>query len=306
MAKFRPNWKMDQSCSDMFASNPGNNPWTLDIQDIWNPTKEQLEPDFFKSFPKEFTSIQDFVESVPNSEPQEEFTSIQDFVDSSDMESLPNGQGSPVKPDKSGIEGQEVYKALNGHLQQPCEEVSVPDFIEFSDMESLPNRPSVSPVDPDKSNFEGQEVGKLLNDHLKQPCEVGSTQYCLQDFMDDFHFEGQEVEAAIQNIPSPKEFLSPELTRISQNEPIYLVSDEFQLLEGQEVGACLPNIPYAKDFLAPKSPVDPDLDEIHVRFEGREVEHTRTKRFFVAGIDAKFAMKSESLMIPQMCPEHGK
>ena len=130
--------------------------------------------------------------------------------------------------------------------------------------------------------------------------------------MDDFHFEGQEVEAAIQNIPSPKEFLSPKLTRISQNGPIYLDSDEFQLSEGQEVGACLHNIPDAKDFLVPKfapngpkSPVDPDLDEINVRFEGREVQNRLEIQPFLQN-DAKFSMKSESLMIPQMGPEQGK
>ena len=258
---------MNQSGPDMSALNQENNPWTFDVQDVWNPTKEPLEP----------------VMMI-----RQEFTSIQDFIDSSDMESLAKEPVSPVDPDtsgisdKSGLESQEVSKDINGRFQQPCEEGSIQysfqDFMDSSDMESLPNG-AVSPVDPDKSDFEGQKICKLLNGHLQQPCEVGSTQYCLQDFMDDFHFDGQEVEAAIQNMQSPKEFLSPELTRISQNGPIYLDSDEFQLLEGQEVGACLQNMPYVKDFLAPKfapngpkSPVDPDLDEIHVRFEGREVE----------------------------------
>lgn len=347
---------MDQSGPDMSALNQENNPWTLDVQDVWNPTKETLEPEIMI---------------------RQEFTSIQDFIDSSDMESLPKEPVSPVDPDisgfpdKSGLEGQEVSKVINGRFQQPCEEGSIQysfqDFMDSSDMESLPTG-AVSPVDPDKSGIESPKICKLLNGSLQQPCEVGSTQYCLQDFMDDFHFEGQEVEAAIQNIPSPKEFLSPELTRISQNGPIYLDSDEFQLSEGQEVGACLQNIPNAKDFLAPKfapngpkSPVDPDLDEIHVRFEGREVEAAPkeflspefpvempefenyiplTPKIFetqevnmcagkvqlepnscfgpksilqnnqeiqpVLQNDAKFAMKSESLMIPQMGPEQGK
>ena len=347
---------MDQSDPNMSALNQENNPWILDVQDVWNPTKETLEPEMMI---------------------RQDFTSIQDFIDSSDMESLPKEQGSSVDRDKSGFEGQEVSKVINGRFQQPCEEGSIQhsfqDFMDSSDMESLPTG-AVSPIDPDKSGFESQKVSKLLNGHLQQPCEVGSTLYCLQDFMDDFHFEDQEVEAAIQNRPSPKEFLSPGLIRISQNGPIYLDSDEFQLFEGQEVGACVQNIPYAKDFSAPKfapdgpkSPVDPDLDEIHVQFEGREVEAVLQnipnskeslspefpiempgfKNYIPLSLkifetqevntcagkvqfepnscfglksilqnnqeiqpflqnDAKFAMKFESLMIPQMGPEQGK
>ena len=452
----------------MSALNQENNPWTLDVQDVWNPA---LEPEMM--IRQEFTSIQDFIdssdmESLPKDpvssvdpvisrfpdkssldgqevskvingrfqqpceegsiqysfqnssdmenlpkkpassvdpdisgfpdksglegqevskvingrfkQPYEEGSiqySFQDFMDSSDMESLPNGAVSPVDPDisvfldKSGLEGQEVSKVISGHFQQPCEEgliqYSFQDFMDSSDMESLPKEPA-SPVDPDKSDFESQKVCKVINGRFQQPCEVGSTQYSLQDFIDDFQFEDQEVEAAMQNRPSPKEFLSPELARISQNGPIYLDSDELQLLEGQEVGACLQNILYAKDFLAPKfaangpkSPVDPDLDEIHVRFEGREVEAAPkeflspefpvempefenyiplTPKIFetqevnmcagkvqlepnscfgpksilqnnqeiqpVLQNDAKFAMKSESLTIPQMGPEQGK
>ena len=393
----------------MSALNQENNPWTLDVQDVWNPA---LEPEMM--IRQEFTSIQDFIdssdmESLPKDpvssvdpvisrfpdkssldgqevskvingrfqQPCEEGSIQYSFQNSSDMENLPKKPASSVDPDisgfpdKSGLEGQEVSKVISGHFQQPCEEgliqYSFQDFMDSSDMESLPKEPA-SPVDPDKSDFESQKVCKVINGRFQQPCEVGSTQYSLQDFIDDFQFEDQEVEAAMQNRPSPKEFLSPELARISQNGPIYLDSDELQLLEGQEVGACLQNILYAKDFLAPKfaangpkSPVDPDLDEIHVRFEGREVEAAPkeflspefpvempefenyiplTPKIFetqevnmcagkvqlkpnscfgpksilqnnqeiqpVLQNDAKFAMKSESLTIPQMGPEQGK
>ena len=393
----------------MSALNQENNPWTLDVQDVWNPA---LEPEMM--IRQEFTSIQDFIdpfdmESLPKNpvssvdpvisrfpdkssldgqevskvingrfqQPCEEGSIQYSFQNSSDMENLPKKPASSVDPDisgfpdKSGMEGQEVSKVINSRFKQPYEEGSIQysfqDFMDSSDMESLPKEPA-SPVDPDKSDFESQKVCKVINGRFQQPCEVGSTQYSLQDFIDDFQFEDQEVEAAMQNRPSPKEFLSPELTRISQNGPIYLDSDELQLLEGQEVGACLQNILYAKDFLAPKfaangpkSPVDPDLDEIHVRFEGREVEAAPkeflspefpvempefenyiplTPKIFetqevnmcagkvqlepnscfgpksilqnnqeiqpVLQNDAKFAMKSESLTIPQMGPEQGK
>ena len=118
---------MNQSGPDMSALNQENNPWTFDVQDVWNPTKEPLEPEMMI---------------------RQEFTSIQDFIDSSDMKSLAKEPVSPVDPDtsgfsdKSGLESQEVSKFINGRFQQPCEEGSIQysfqDFMDSSDMESLP------------------------------------------------------------------------------------------------------------------------------------------------------------------------
>ena len=104
-----------------------------------------------------------------------------------------------------------------------------------------------------------------------------------------FRFESQEVKTALQNIPNPNDFLSPEFP-VDMPEFENYIPLSPKIFETKEVNMCAGKVQFEPNScFGPKS----------ILQNNQEIQP------FLQN-DAKFAMKSESLMIPQMGPEQGK